>query len=209
MAFWNRHKEPIKEFQTLHEAVEAGDVEAVKRLISNGAKVGELNDHRAPPLQYAAARGHLEIARILVDNGADVNFLIEGGGTPLMGAATCLKPKLIEFFLSKGAQPNKKGDGGLFPLACPFQPDVAAVDKQIECIRLLVSGGSRINERTDSGATPLMKAAWFGNRHAAEELLRLSANPKLKDNRGRTAAMLAFERGHDDLAKLLKNASDR
>jgi len=209
MAFWNRHKEPEKEFQSLHEAADVGDVEGVRRMIGDGAKINGLNYLGAPPLQYAAARGHLDIARILVDNGADVNFRIEKGGTPLMGAASCLKPRSIEFLLSKGADPNKKGDGGLFPLACPFQPDVAAVDKQIECIRLLVSAGARINERTDSGGTPLMKAAWFGNTQAAEELLRLGADPKLKDNRSRTAAILAFERGHDELANLLKNISNK
>jgi ankyrin repeat protein len=209
MACSNRHQEPTEKFQTLHEAVDAGDVEAVKRFISKGAKVDELNEHGVPSLLYAAARGHLDVARILIDKGADVNFLIEEGGTPLMGAARCLKPRLIEFLLSKGAQPNKRGDGGLFPLACPFQPNVEAVDKQIECIRLLVSAGAGINDRTDSGATPLMNAAWYGNTLAAEELLRLGADPELRDNRGRTAAMMAFERGHDELAKLLKNASER
>jgi len=196
----------MKEFETLIEAADVGDVEAVKRMISRGAKVDELNYLGAPPLQYAVARGHIEIARILVDNGADVNFRIKEGGTPLMGAATCLKPRSIEFLLSKGADPNKKGDGGLFPLACPFQPDVAAVDKQIECIRLLVSAGAQIDDRADSGFTPLMKAAWFGNTQAAEELLRLGADPGLQDNHGKTAAMIAVERGHDELARLLKNA---
>jgi ankyrin repeat protein len=209
MTFWNRHKEPKKEFQTLHEAVDAGDVEAIKRMISKGAKIDELNEHGVPSLLYAAARGHLDVARILIDKGADVNFLVEEGGTPLMGAARCLKPRLIEFLLSKGAQPNKKGDGDFFPLACPFQPNVEAVDKQIECIRLLVSAGAGINDHTDSGATPLMNAAWYGNTQAAEELLRLGADAKLRDNRGRTAAMLASERHHDELAKLLKDATDR
>lgn len=208
MAFWNRHKEPKKEFETLVEAADVGDVEAVKRMISRGTGVNELNYLGAPPLQYAVARGHIEIARILVENGADVNFRIEKGGTPLMGAAACLKPGSIEFLLSKGADPNKRGNGNLFPLACPFQPDVAAVDKQIECIRLLVSAGAQINERTDSGFTPLMKAAWFGNTQAAKELLKLGADPELRDNNGKTAAIVAFERGHDELAQLLKDAKN-
>lgn len=209
MAFWNRHKKPQNNIQTLNEAAEVGDIKAVKQLINAGADVRALDGHGAPPLQLAVARGHVEIARILVENGADVNFLIEEGGTPLMGAAHCLKPRSIEFLLSKEAQPNKKGYGGRFPLICPFQPDVAAVDQQIECIRLLVSAGAIINMRTDTGFTPLMKAAWFGNTQATEELLRLGADPKLKDNRGRTAAMLAFERGHDELANFLKDAMNR
>ena len=112
-----------------------------------------------------------------------------------------------QFLLSNGADPNKKGIDGRFPLACPFQPDVAAVDKQIECIRLLVSAGARVNERDDSESTPLMHAVWSGNTQAVKELLRLGADPGLRDNDGKTAAMIAFERGHYELAKLLKNAT--
>jgi len=209
MPFWKKNKQPKDSFSTLHDAVEAGDIAAVKRLLQAGADVKEVDGRGAPPLQIAAARGHLEIAKVLVENGADINYLIDDGGTPLMGAAACLKPKLIDFLLSKGAQPNKKGVDGRFPLICSFQPAVAAVDKQIECIRLLVSAGARIDERTDSGDTPLMTAAWFGNMEAVKELVRLGANPTLKDREGKTAAITAFERGYDDIAKLLKEASDR
>jgi len=207
MAFWNKPKQPKMEYDTLLDAVDAGDIDAVRQMIRNGANVRGLNEHGAPPLQYAVARGHLDVAKLLVDHGADVNFLIEGGGTPLMGAASCLVPRSIEFLLSKGADPNKKGDGGRFPLACPYHGNLVTVDRQIECIRLLVAGGARVNERTDTGFTPLMKAAWFGNTQAAAELLRLGADPELRDSDGKTAAIIAFERGHDELAKLLKNTS--
>jgi len=164
MAFWNKRRETESKFANLHGAAEAGDLTAVRRLLRDGADVGELDGRGAPPLQIAAARGHLEIAGILVSKGADVNFLIEKGGTPLMGAAACLKPKLVEFLLSKGALPNKKGDGGRFPLCCPFQPDVAAVVEQLECIRLRIAAGASADEQTESGGTPLMHAAWFAKR---------------------------------------------
>jgi hypothetical protein len=199
-----KRQEAEQKFPNLHEAVEAGDLSAVDDFLRQGADIGELDSRGAPPLQIAAARGHLEIAHLLVDHGADVNFLIMGGGTPLSGAARCLKPRIVEFLLSKGAQTDKRGGNGLFPLHCPFQPDVAAVRQQLECIRLLAANGADINARSDFGSTPLMKAAWFGNNDAAVELLRLGADPTLRDNRGRTAAMMAFERGHDELAHLLK-----
>lgn len=208
MAFWKKRQDSEHKFASLHEATEAGDLEAVKGLLRDGADVGQLDDRGAPALQIAAARGHLEIARVLADYGADVDFLIGGGGTPLAGAARCLKPRLVEFLISRGAEPNKRGDGGLVPLHCPFQPDVAAVREQLECIRKLVAHGARIDERTDSGSTPLMKAAWFGSVDAVNDLLRLGADPRLQDGRGRTAAMMAFERGHDKLAKLLKHSDE-
>lgn len=209
MAFWKKRRESAQKFANLHEAVEAGDLSAVTSLLLNGANASQVDDRGAPPLHIAAARGHLEIARLLVDNGANVDFLIEGGGSPLAGAARCLKPKLVEFLLSRGAHASKRGDGGVCALHCPFQPDVVAIDEQLACIRILIANGARINERTDSGSTPLMRAAWFGNTEAVEELLRLGADPTLQDIRGRTAAMMAFERGHDELAQLLKRRADK
>ena len=196
-------------YTTIHEAADAGDQRAVEQFLRSGVSVHALSDYGAPALQYAAARGHLEIARLLVKAGADVNYLIKDGGTPLMGAAALLKPHMIEFLIANGAQPNKKGVDGHFPLYCPFQPAVAAIRQQLECIRLLVAAGARINEKTDSGSTPLMKAAWFGNAEAAKYLLHLGADPTLKNNDGKAAAIMAFERGHDELAELLKNASNK
>ena len=125
-----------------------------------------------------------------------------------MAASACLQPTLVQFLLSSGAQPNKLGQGGRSPLECPFQPDVFAVARQLQCIDLLVANGAKINQRTDDGGTPLMSAAWFGNKEAVDRLLKLGADATLYNNRGRTAAMLAFERGHDELAKLLKHSAD-
>jgi ankyrin repeat protein len=209
MAFWNRNREPERKFASLHEAVEAGDYAAVQRFLRDGIDPNAQDGRDATALHIAAARGHLEIAKLLIESGADVDFLIDEGGTPLMAASALLKPTMIDFLISRGAQPNKKGHDGRFPLVCPFHPDLVLVNEQIQCIRSLVAHGATVNDRTDSGATPLMKAAWFGNREAVEELLELGADPTLRDNGGRTAAMLAFERGHDELAQLLKQRADQ
>lgn len=209
MAFWNKRREPKTRFVTLHEAVEAGDFNAVQQFLRDGTDPNAQDGRDATALHIAAAHGHLEIAKLLIESGANVDFLIEEGGTPLMAASARLKPEMIEFLISRGAQPNKKGHDGRFPLACPFHFGVVLVNEQLECIRGLVAHGANVNERTDTGGTPLMKGAWFGNREAVEELLKLGADPTLRDDRGRTAAMLAFERGHDDLAQLLKQRVDQ
>lgn len=209
MAFWNKRQTSEVKFTSLHEATEVGDYAAVQRLLRDGLNANAQDGRDATALHIAAAHGYLEIAKLLIDSGADVDFLIEEGGTPLMAASARFKPRMVEFLISNGAQPNKNGLDGRFPLVCAFQPDVVFVKEQIECIRSLIKHGAKVNECTDSGATPLMKAGWFGNMEAAEELLRLGADPTLRDNRGRTAAMMAFERGHDELAQLLKRRADK
>ena len=209
MAFWNKRREPKVKFATLHEATEAGDCTAVQQFLHDGIDPNAQDEHDATALHIAAAAGHLGIAKLLIESGANVDFLINEGGTPLMAASARLKPEMIAFLISRGAQTNKKGHDGRYPLACPFHPGVVLVNEQLECIRVLVAHGARVNERTDTGGTPLMKAAWFGNREAVNELLKLGADPTLRDNRGRTAAMLAFERSHDELAQLLKQCADQ
>ncbi len=189
----------------LLEAVRLGDLAGVKRAIKRGARVSERDSAGVPALHYSAAGGHLEICGFLLNRGADIDE-ISDGGTPLMWATRCLQPRLAEFLLSKGARWNLRGEGGMFALACPFQPDLLVPDRQIECIRLLVRRGAQLNDQTDYGSTPLMQAAWYGNTEGAEELLRLGANPRLRDELDRSAAMVAFERGFDDLAKTLMEA---
>ena len=187
----------------LHTAVKDGDLAAVQEMAADGADVRQLDALGVPPLQIAAALGHLEIARVLIEKGADVNLASRGKGTPLMVAAACHHPELIKLLICHDADLNKKAEDGRFPLLCPYRPVVVAVDRQIRCVRLLVANGARVDERSRDGNTALMCAAWFGNREAAAELLRLGADPGARNVSHETAAMRAAERGHADLAKML------
>ena len=203
MSFWSSRRKPPAEFATIHDAAEAGDFAAVQAFVRGGTNPNVQSHAGATALHIASARGYVDVAKFLVENGSEIDFLVEEGGTPLMAAVAGLRPAVVEFLLSKGTQPNKRGHDGRFPLVCAFQPAVIAISDQVKSIRLLVEYGADVNACTDSGITPLMNAAWFGNREAAEELLRLGADATLKSASGKTAATLAFERGHDSLAQLL------
>lgn len=208
MLFWNRRKKAKPQYSSIHHAVDAGDAIAVEELLEYGADVDSQDGRRATPLHIASGCGYLEIAKILIDHCASVDFLIDEGGTPLMAACSKTRPHLVELLLSNGADPNKKGLNGRSPLKCVFQPNVIRVEDQLICIQLLAKHGAIVDAAADDGTTPLMSAAWFGNREGVEALLSLGANSSLRDSRGRTAAMLAFERRFDELAILLKKRSD-
>ena len=61
----------------------------------------------------------------------------------------------------------------------------------LECAKALLGAGADINKLTDSGRTPLMRAALGGKIEVVRELLKRGANKKLKDNDGKTAYKLA------------------
>ena len=64
----------------IHEAAEAGNIEAVKQAIANGVDVEVKDAFRRTPLHGAANK---EVAELLIEKGADVNAKDEDGWTPL------------------------------------------------------------------------------------------------------------------------------
>ena len=68
---------------SIHKAAEAGNIEAVKQHLADGADVNVKDKVGGTPLHHAAFNGHKEIVELLIANGADVNAKNNGGKTPL------------------------------------------------------------------------------------------------------------------------------
>ena len=66
----------------LIEAIEKGDIEAVKQHLAAGTDVNAQNLNGFYPLTSAASWGHNEIVELLIAQGADVNVK-SSGKTPL------------------------------------------------------------------------------------------------------------------------------
>ena len=65
------------------DAIDEGNIEAVKQHLAAGADVNAKGDSGMPPLNYAAFRDRKEIAKLLIAAGADVNAIGRLGRTPL------------------------------------------------------------------------------------------------------------------------------
>ena len=76
-----------KREKQLFSAVTEGDVEKVKKLISEGVDVDIRNSIGQTPLLMASSRGYDEMAEFLISRGADVNATDKYGATPIFGAA--------------------------------------------------------------------------------------------------------------------------
>lgn len=83
----------------------------------------------------------------------------------------------------------------------------AASARNLEAARLLLEHGSAdmVNARQQGGWVPIHAAAQNGDRAMVELLLRHHADSKLANNDGKTPAMVAREKGHEELAALLED----
>ena len=73
-------------------------------------------------------------------------------------------------------------------------------------LRFLDGKGADMNIRDKWGETPLMVAARNGSLGAARMLVvEAGVDTTLKDNDGKTAAQIAREEGHKEIAKFIKN----
>lgn len=95
------HATPKPELPRLHQAVISGDISLVKRLLSAGADVNQLDTRMGnSPLHIAAQTDHTQILALLIREGAFINLQAPRSGfTPLMIATWYSKPdNIIELF---------------------------------------------------------------------------------------------------------------
>jgi len=79
----------------------------------------------------------------------------------------------------------------------------AALDGDLESVKLLAASGAQVNERNNEGRTPLMFAAINRHTESAKELLAQGADANAKADDGGTALMLAASSGDKQLVQLL------
>jgi len=109
----------------LHEAIVAGDFDAVRELIGSGADL----DARDPasgstPLITAAVFGRTDAARALIEAGADLDLQNDDGSTALITAAFFAREEIVADLLAAGADPairNGTGASALDVVTPPFE----------------------------------------------------------------------------------------
>ena len=101
---------------SIHDAVEKGNIEAVKYHLTAGTKVDAMTADGLTALQMAAGEGQKEIAELLIAKGADVNAMTADGLTALFAAILGPHKEIAELLIAKGADVNARGFGGMTPL---------------------------------------------------------------------------------------------
>lgn len=99
-------------YQDFWNACEIGDIEYVKKYVSNIADINQPNSNGWNAIILAAYNHQLEIIEILLLNGADINSTNKNGTTVFMYAKTKVLEnqnyEILDFLIEKGANINAK-----------------------------------------------------------------------------------------------------
>ena len=117
-------KPTAKAPELIFDAVQRGNIEAIKQHLASGANVNLKNEGGSTPLIEASRKGYKEIAKLLIENGADVNCKLEyttdiesiEGWTSLHVAAAKGHKVIAELLIIKGADVNAMDDTIRSPL---------------------------------------------------------------------------------------------
>ena len=185
--------------RTIHQAVQAGDLAAVRAIVEQApTQVNAKDEMGRTPLHWAARGTNAELLAYLVDKGAVVNALDSNGTAPIHSVASRGNVDGIRILLGKGADIHLVTAEKDTPL------HLAAQAGRVEAVRLLAGRGADLERANGYGRTPLVLAARErGGAAVIEALLDLGAKIDAADKSGDTALTLAAWRGTADVVSLL------
>ena len=193
--------------QELANAAAMGNVEEVKKLLSNHKiNLNFQTNSGSTPLTIALMNENAQIANLLLDKGANPNLFYKGGPSLLItigkigrtpdGYDQKLENDIMKKLLARGANPNMVNNSGRTALMHAAQLN----NKDI--LKILLQAGSDVNLQDEQGFTALMYAAMQNNADIVKVLLDNKANLNLKNSSKQTAADFAASAGADSVIRI-------
>ena len=187
-----------------------GHDELATYFLDNGAALDHFNLNGSTALLRAVIANERKMVKLLLERGADVFVQNRAGVTPLAAAAFNGNRRMVQMLIEAGADPAQPDGTGKPPII------YAAAKGYANIVRLFLAEGVEANIRDKNELTALMWSAGHPNDVPQAEalatidiLLTGNAALDLADNRGRTALMIAAERGHRAIVEaLLKAGAD-
>ena len=189
----------------LHDAIAAGDMPAVERLVNSGAALDAEDAGGQTPLALAVADGQTQMVDFLLSKGASVNPPVNPETRfrqpPLHAAVRSGHTELARLLLARGTDVDAADWAGRTSL------HYAAGGDDPELVELLLAAGARVDARDAVGQTPLIECADLGKKEVAEMLLARGADVNAATTReGQTPLHVAALYGNEDVARVLLKA---
>jgi len=200
------------------EAVRAGQLEEVQRLLDAGADVNATGNatsgswwyNQAPAITHAVLTDHSDVVRLLIAHGADLNMGEKGyGDTALHTAAHLNNVEIVKILLESGADPNPYSKHKDWETPLHYAAEAGAV----EAIQALVDSGIDVDTRKDQGLSALLNTLKTGRPDFTTKvvtvLLDNGADPNLTDERGNSALHFAAAKGMTEvIPNLIENKAN-
>jgi ankyrin repeat protein len=179
-------------------AVQAGDVEAARRALGDGAEANARDERGVPALCNAAIARSASLATLLLDSGARPDERTRyGRATALMVAVHANRADVVATLLQHGASVGAQASNGATALM------IAAQDRRADLVGLLLRAGAKPDQHPPGGWPPICCAAYARGAEAVRALLDGGAAADAGGPEGVTALQLAAERDDLETARVL------
>ena len=211
--------------QQLFDAIKAGNVDEVKRLIQENPALTQARDGSgASAILVATYNMKPDVVDALVNIGAPIDIFeacvlgqvdrikeilratpqrvsehAPDGFTPVALAAFFGQPHAVNALIAAGADVNAAARNPLKVQAL----HAAVAGRKLEIVKAVLDAGADPNAQQQAGFRPMHEAGTNANRALAELLLAHGADPSLTNDDGKSAIDFAREKGHPEFADWL------
>lgn len=192
---------PGEDSPPMEQVLVRGDVQALVKLLSDGADANAPINGR-PPLLLAALAGDADMCRALLKAGARVD---DGEmKTPTIELHVSADGRFDEQeLIGRSVQVMRHIESVFTPL------HAAAVCGHTEVGQVLLAAGARIDVPELNGRTPLHCAVREGRAEMVRLLLEAGADARAEDSEGNSMLLLAVNEGHAEVCRVLLQAGVR
>jgi uncharacterized protein len=159
------------------------------------------NKKRTLDIFEATSLGRLDRVKECLREPTAANSYSKDGFTALHFACFFGQPEAARLLLEAGAAADAVAMNPMRVM--PLHS--AASARNLEAARLLLEHGAPVNARQQGGWAPIHAAAQNGDRPMVELMLKYHGDPKLANDDGKTPAMVAREKGHEEIAVRLES----
>jgi ankyrin repeat protein len=191
---------------SLNQAIQAGDLKQVKRLLAKKRELNVADADGATPLHTASLLGNNDIVKALLEKGVAVDASNPYGRTPLINASQNGHVDVVKTLIAHGANVNAVDAYLLDDTPLLY----ACKNGYFEIAKDLLQHGAKLNvvER-ERRLTPLHLASAFGYIDIVYVLLLNGANINARDKDSKTPLAWAMERQQAAVVKLLKRSGGK
>jgi len=181
--------------QALMVVAQVGKVDAVKRLLAEGANIETTDQHGRSVLDVATAFGQADVVKMLLAAGANANAGTGNRTRALHIAAASGKADIVKTLLAAGARVDVADQDGNEPLHLAV---VNPINGQI--VKDLLDAGAKVDVANNDGMQPIHLAARSAGAGTVQTLLASGAKSDAVDFHGLRPLHLVAQGGAQRLS---------